>query len=87
MWEYETTDIVVEKDSKAKKKPKEQATEGGGERRAKQREGEHEREGDAESRRVSIDQVIKIDGCLDEYQPGEASAELSRDGLALCRHD
>lgn len=36
---------------------------------------------------VSIDQVIKINGCPDEYQPGEASAELSRDGLAHCKRD
>lgn len=30
---------------------------------------------------MSIDQVIKINGCPDEYQPGEASAKLSRDSL------
>lgn len=36
---------------------------------------------------MSIDQVIKIDGCPDEYQPGEASAELSRDRLARCKRD
>lgn len=30
---------------------------------------------------MSIDQVIKIDGCPDEYQPGKASAELSREML------
>lgn len=36
---------------------------------------------------MSIDQVIKIDGCPDEYQPGEASAQLSRDGLAHCKRD
>lgn len=39
------------------------------------------------SRCVSIDRVIKIDGCPDEYQPREASAELSRDGLARCKRD
>lgn len=36
---------------------------------------------------MSIDQVIKIDGCPDEYQPGEAGAQLSRDGLARCKRD
>lgn len=36
---------------------------------------------------MSIDRAIKIDGCLDEYQHGKASAELSGDGLARCEHD
>lgn len=39
------------------------------------------------SRRVSIDQLIKIDGCPDEYQPGESGAKLSRGRLPHCKRD
>lgn len=77
------TDIVVQEDNKNKRGRDEEEK-----RLKRQWEGEHERGGDAESRvGVSIDQAIKIDGCLDEYQPGKASAKLSRDGLAHCKHD
>lgn len=40
-----------------------------------------------QSQCVSIDQAVQIDGRLDEYLPGRACAELSRDGRPRCRRD
>lgn len=75
------------------KRKKTKGKERGGERREEKRQRQRAKMREksevrgVQSQCVSIDQAVQIDGRLDEYLPGRACAELSRDGRPRCRRD